>query len=135
MNLIKFFEYFLQILFRTLVWCLLTSNFQAINFIIGIFLSVIFPKAKTPPLKINLIIRELFKTLIAFPKAVQESFYLIFLKRKKEFFIKQRSAVSKNQNQFINFLDLFRITLTPLTLVTRRDGDNYWRVHIIEEKN
>lgn len=77
---------------------------------------------------------EIIKTLIAFPKAIQVSLYLIFFRNKKEVFINQRSAVPENGSQFINFLDLFRITLTPLTLVTKRKDKETWRVHTIEEE-
>jgi hypothetical protein len=77
-------------------------------------------------------ITEFLKTIIAFPKAIQESIYLIFLSNKKEVFINQESSVPENGSQFINFLDLFRITLTPLSLVTKRKDKNNWRVHIIE---
>ncbi|MFL2881396.1 MAG: hypothetical protein ACJZ8C_08850 [Prochlorococcus marinus subsp. pastoris] len=78
-------------------------------------------------------ITEIIKTLIAFPKAIQESLYLIFFRHKKEIFINQQSAVPEDGSQFINFLDLFRITLTPLTLVTKRKDKKTWRVHTIEE--
>jgi hypothetical protein len=54
------------------------------------------------------------------------------LSNKKEVFINQESSVPENGSQFINFLDLFRITLTPLSLVTKRKDKNNWRVHIIE---
>ena len=117
MNIIIFFRYLSHILFRLLIWCLITSNFQINNLIIGIILSVLIPRGKMPNLNFNFMFKELLKTLISLPKAVQESFYLIFLKNKKELFIKQKSVVSKKENQFINFLDLFRITLTPLTIL------------------
>ena len=132
MKFISFLRFFSLIFFRSTVWCLITSNFKVENIIIGIFLSAILPKGKIPNLKISLLLKEILKTLISFPKAVQESFYLIFLIRKKELFINQRSAVSQNENNFVNFLDLFRITLTPLTLVTKRFDQDFWRVHIIE---
>lgn len=132
MNFISFLRFLSLIFFRSIVWCLITSNFKFENIILGIFLSTILPKGKIPNLKISLFFKEIFKTLISFPKAVQESFYLIFLIRKKELFINQKSAVSQNENSFVNFLDLFRITLTPLTLVTKRFDRDFWRVHIIE---
>ena len=87
---------------------------------------------KLPNVKISLIFVELLKTLIAFPKAIQESLYLIFFRNKKEVFKNQKSSVPENGNQFVNFLDLFRITLTPLTLVTKRNDNENWRVHTIE---
>ena len=92
------------------------------------------PKDRLPNLKISSMIKEFLKTVIAFPKAIQESLYLIFFQNKQEAFIRQKSSVSKNGSQFINFLDLFRITLTPLSLVTKREDDHNWRVHVIEER-
>jgi multicomponent Na+:H+ antiporter subunit E len=132
MNFINLIRYLAQILFRLVVWCLLTANFKISNLIIGIVISVILPTVRLPNLKINLMITEFLKTIIAFPKAIQESIYLIFLSNKKEVFINQESSVPENGSQFINFLDLFRITLTPLSLVTKRKDKNNWRVHIIE---
>ena len=132
MNFINFIRYLAQILFRLAVWSLLTANFKISNLIIGIVISVILPTVRLPNLKINLMITEFLKTIIAFPKAIQESIYLIFLRNKKEVFINQESSVPENGSQFINFLDLFRITLTPLSLVTKRKDKNNWRVHIIE---
>ena len=134
MNLINFIRYLSQILFRLVIWCLLTSNFKINNLIIGTIISIILPNVRLPNLKITLMIKEVFKTIITFPKAIQESLYLIFFQNKKESFVLQRSSVSRNGSQFINFLDLFRITLTPLSLVTKREDENNWRVHIIEEK-
>lgn len=133
MKIVLSLKVFSLVIFRSIIWCLLTSNFQPNNILIGIFLSSILPKGKIPNLRISLFLKEILKTLLSFPKAVQESFYLIFLKRKKEIFINQKSTVSQNENQFVNFLDLFRITITPLTLVTKRYSDRFWRVHIIEE--
>ena len=132
MNYINFIRYLAQILFRLAVWSLLTANFKISNLIIGILISVILPTVRLPNLKINLMMTEFLKTIIAFPKAIQESIYLIFLSNKKEVFINQESSVPENGSQFINFLDLFRITLTPLSLVTKRKDKNNWRVHIIE---
>ena len=132
MNSINFIRYLAQILFRLAVWSLLTANFKISNLIIGIVISVILPTVRLPNLKINLMITEFLKTIIAFPKAIQESLYLIFFRKKKEVFINQQSSVPENGSQFINFLDLFRITLTPLSLVTKRKDKNNWRVHIIE---
>ena len=132
MNYINFIRYLAQILFRLAIWSLLTANFKISNLIIGIVISVILPTVRLPNLKINLMMTEFLKTIIAFPKAIQESIYLIFLSNKKEVFINQESSVPENGSQFINFLDLFRITLTPLSLVTKRKDNNNWRVHIIE---
>ena len=133
MNLIHLIRYLSQILFRLTIWCLLTSNFKLNNLIIGTIISVILPKERLPNLKISLMIKEFLKTIIAFPKAIQASLYLIFFQNKKETFITQKSSVPINGSQFINFLDLFRITLTPLSLVTKRENQDNWRVHVIKE--
>lgn len=133
MNILNIIRYTSQLLFRLIIWCLLTSNFRFNNLIIGIIISVILPTVRLPNLNIYLMFTEIIKTLIAFPKAIQESLYLIFFRHKKEVFINQQSAVPEDGSQFINFLDLFRITLTPLTLVTKRKDKKTWRVHTIEE--
>ena len=134
MSFINPIRYLSQILFRLLIWCLLTSNFRISNLIIGITISVILPNVRLPNLNLSFMAIELLKTIIAFPKSIKESVDLIFLKNKEEVFVNQRSSVEEDGSQFVNFLDLFRITLTPLSLVTRRKDRKSWRVHIIRNR-
>ena len=134
MSFINPIRYLSQILFRLLIWCLLTSNFRISNLIIGITISVILPNVRLPNLNLSFMAIELLKTIIAFPKSIQESIDLIFLKNKEEVFVNQRSSVEEDGSQFVNFLDLFRITLTPLSLVTRRKDRKSWRVHTIRNR-
>ena len=134
MSFINLIRYLSQILFRLLIWCLLTSNFRISNLIIGITISVILPNVRLPNLNLSFMAIELLKTIIAFPKSIKESVDLIFLKNKEEVFVNQRSSVEEDGSQFVNFLDLFRITLTPLSLVTRRKDRKSWRVHTIRNR-
>ena len=134
MSLINPIRYLSQILFRLLIWCLLTSNFRISNLIIGITISVILPNVRLPNLNLSFMAIELLKTIIAFPKSIKESVDLIFLKNKEEVFVNQRSSVEEDGSQFVNFLDLFRITLTPLSLVTKRKDRKSWRVHTIRNR-
>ena len=134
MSFINLIRYLSQILFRLLIWCLLTSNFRISNLIIGITISVILPNVRLPNLNLSFMAIELLKTIIAFPKSIKESVDLIFLKNKEEVFVNQRSSVEEDGSQFVNFLDLFRITLTPLSLVTRRKDRKSWRVHTIRDR-
>ena len=134
MSFINSIRYLSQILFRLLIWCLLTSNFKISNLIIGITISVILPNVRLPNLNLSFMAIELLKTIISFPKSIKESVDLIFLKNKEEVFVNQRSSVEEDGSQFVNFLDLFRITLTPLSLVTRRKDRKSWRVHTIRNR-
>lgn len=134
MSFINPIRYLSQILFRLLIWCLLTSNFRISNLIIGITISVILPNVRLPNLNLSFMAIELLKTIIAFPISIKESVDLIFLKNKEEVFVNQRSSVEEDGSQFVNFLDLFRITLTPLSLVTRRKDRKSWRVHTIRNR-
>ena len=134
MSFINPIRYLSQILFRLLIWCLLTSNFRISNLIIGITISVILPNVRLPNLNLSFMAIDLLKTIIAFPKSIKESVDLIFLKNKEEVFVNQRSSVEEDGSQFVNFLDLFRITLTPLSLVTRRKDRKSWRVHTIKNR-
>jgi len=134
MSFINPIRYLSQILFRLLIWCLLTSNFRISNLIIGITISVILPNVRLPNLNLSFMAIELLKTIIAFPISIKESVDLIFLKNKEEVFVNQRSSVEEDGSQFVNFLDLFRITLTPLSLVTKRKDRKSWRVHTIRNR-
>ena len=80
MSFINLIRYLSQILFRLLIWCLLTSNFRISNLIIGITISAILPNVRLPNLNLSFMAIELLKTIIAFPKSIKESVDLIFLK-------------------------------------------------------
>ena len=68
------------------------------------------------------------------PQVLKETLDLILIRNPGDYFIEQKSVVSSNGSQFINFIDLLRITITPISLVTKRKDRDSWRVHVIRNK-
>jgi len=104
-----------------------------LNILIGLVISSVIPVGKFYNIDLYLVINQIFITLKIIPQSLIETFKLILIKNPSDSFIVQKSVVSSNGSQFINFIDLLRITITPLSLVTRRMDNKSWRVHIIQE--
>ena len=133
MTITRYIKYLITIVFRTFVWTLITSNFSYLNILIGLVISSIIPVGKFEKIDLFLVINQIFVTLMIIPQSLFETLKLILIRKPRDLFIEQKSVVSSNGSQFINFIDLLRITITPLSLVTRRIDNESWRVHIIKE--
>ena len=133
MTITRYLKFLITIIFRTFVWTLITSNFSYLNILIGLVISSVIPVGKFYNIDLYLVINQIFITLKIIPQSLIETFKLILIKNPSDSFIVQKSVVSSNGSQFINFIDLLRITITPLSLVTRRMDNKSWRVHIIQE--
>ena len=133
MNITRFIKFFLTIIFRTFIWSLITSNFSFFNIAIGLIISSIIPIGKFEKIDLFLLINQIIATIMIIPQALKETFELIQIRNPRDSFIEKKSVVSSNGSQFINFIDLLRITITPISLVTKRIDRDVWRVHLIRE--
>ena len=133
MSITRFIKFFITIIFRTFIWCLITSNFNFVNILIGLIVSSIIPIGKFEKIDLFLLINQIFVTFLIIPQSLKETFNLILIRKPCDSFIVQKAVVSSNGSHFINFIDLLRITITPLSLVTRRFDKDSWRVHIIKD--
>jgi hypothetical protein len=56
----------------------------------------------------------------------------MLMTRPKDLFVEESvSSRARKGSKYAEFLDLFRITFTPMSLVTRRKDIDSWRVHIV----
>ncbi len=133
MTITRYIKYFITIAFRTFVWSLITSNFSYLNMLIGLIISSMIPIGKFEKIDLFLLTKEIFITIMIVPQALKETIDLILIKNPSDLFIEQESVVKSTGSHFINFIDLLRITITPLSLVTRRADKKTWRVHIVKE--
>ncbi len=133
MTITRYIKFLITIVFRTFVWTLITSNFSYFNILFGLVVSSIIPVGKFEKIDLFLVINQIFVTIMIIPQSLLETLNLILIRKPCDSFIQQESVVSSNGSQFINFIDLLRITITPLSLVTRRIDNKSWRVHIIKE--
>lgn len=128
----NFFRLFLILLFRILFWCLVTSSFEPKNILIGIVICLLIPFGDFRKLKLYPLIREVLLTLRLPFDMIKESIQLIFISDPVDGFTQQKlTARAKSGSKFSKFLDLFRMTFTPMTLVTGLEDSETWRVHTV----
>lgn len=126
---------------RLLVWCLLSADLEAANLAIGLAVALALPQPRPnrtlPPV---LLLRALLGSLQAIPQAYGEAFQLMLRRPARERLEhtpvewSRQSRLSSHPPAALVFLDVFRITLTPLTIALGLDaaGGSY-RVHRLEE--
>ena len=63
---------------------------------------------------------------------LKESFQLMLIPEPCDSFVEEPvSNRVRKGSKYAEFLDLFRITFTPMSLVTRRLDIDSWRVHLV----
>ena len=63
---------------------------------------------------------------------LKESIQLMFISEPCDSFVEEKvSDRARRGSKYAEFLDLFRITFTPMSLVTRRKDVDSWRVHLV----
>ena len=128
----NFFRLSLILLFRMTFWCLVTSSFELINILIGIVVCLLIPFGDFRKLKLYPLIYEILLTLRLPFDMIKESIQLIFISDPVDGFTEQKlTSRAQSGSRFSKFLDLFRMTFTPMTLVTRLENSETWRVHIV----
>ena len=128
----NFFRLCLILLFRMTFWCLVTSSFELNNILIGIAICLLIPFGDFRKLKLYPLIREILLTLRLPFDMIKESIQLIFISDPVDGFTEQKlTSRAKSGSRFSKFLDLFRMTFTPMTLVTGLEDSETWRVHTV----
>ena len=118
------------LLFRLSLWCLVTASFQANSILIGLVVCLLIPFGDFRKLKLSPLISEVLLTLRLPIDMIKESIQLILISDPADEFTEASlSTRAKNGSRYSKFLDLFRMTFTPMTLVTRLEKSDTWRVH------
>lgn len=131
-----FFRICIVLAFRLFCWCLVTSSFDAKNIFIGVIISSILPFGDFRKLQIRTLLPEIIKTLRLPFDMIKESFQLMMVRNPADFFVEEKvSRGTQLGSRFAEFMELFRITFTPMSLVVRRSDDLHWLVHQSLEKN
>jgi multicomponent Na+:H+ antiporter subunit E len=127
---------------RLLVWCLLSADLEAANLAIGLAVALALPQPRPnrarPP---SQLLRAVLLSLRAIPQAYGEAFALV-LRRPARERLEHTPVEWPSQGRSTThppaalvFLDVFRITLTPLTIALGMDaGGTSYRVHRLEER-
>ena len=130
----NFSRLILVLFFRIICWCLVTSSLETTNLLIGLFICLLIPFGDFRKLKIYALIPELLLILRLPFDMIKESFQLLLIKDPVDDFQNEKINVrARNGSKFSEFFDLFRITFTPMSLVTRRDSSETWRVHVVTQ--
>ena len=128
----NFIRLTLVLFFRIICWCLVTSSLEVSNLLIGLVFCSIIPFGDFRKLKVRVLIPEILLICRLPYDMLKESIQLISIKDPVDNF--RQEPMSKraiNGSKLAEFFDIFRITFTPMSLVTRRDDSDTWRVHVV----
>jgi multicomponent Na+:H+ antiporter subunit E len=121
-----------HLIFRLVIWFLLTANFRLPNIIIGIIIALLLPRGSTSPDRIKDLLRAFGKILIAIPQAYKEAIELMFRPHHQEEIVMER--VRARRSPGLIFLDIFLITFTPKTIVVKYHEEGWYEVHRVQRR-
>jgi multicomponent Na+:H+ antiporter subunit E len=124
---------YLNIILRLAIWFLLTADLSIPNIIIGIAIAFFLPRGSRSKEKLKDWLKTLWKIVIAIPQAYMEAIEIIFRPHNQEVIIREK--VKPQRTPGLIFLDIFLITFTPKTIVTKYDDRGWYEVHQIKKKN
>jgi multicomponent Na+:H+ antiporter subunit E len=122
---------------RLLIWLLLSADLEAANVAIGLAVALALPlPRRRRQLPVSELAGSLLASLRAIPMAYREAVQLLWRRPGRE--LEELQPVryrSGDPVAALVFLDVFRITLTPLTIALGLDapGGSY-RVHRLEQE-
>lgn len=120
---------YFNIILRLAIWFLLTADFSVANIVIGIAIAFLLPRAKTSCERLTDWLRVLWEILVAIPKAYKEAIEIMLRPHQYEDYICEQ--VKPQRTPGLIFLDIFLITFTPKTIVTKYHDRGLYEVHRI----
>ncbi|MGL4883178.1 MAG: Na+/H+ antiporter subunit E [Waterburya sp.] len=124
---------YLNIILRLAIWFLLTADYSLPNIIIGIAIAFLLPRGYTSREKLKDWLRALWQIFMAIPQAYLEAIQMILRPHNQEEIVRQR--VKPRRTPGLIFLDIFLITFTPKTIVTKYDEQGWYEIHQVRRKN
>ncbi len=121
---------YLNLIFRLVIWFLLTNDFRLPNIILGFVIAFALPFDSPFLGNFREWITIGFKTLKAIPQAYFEAIEIMLKPHNKEGFTREKA--SNRRSPGLIFMDIFLITFTPKTIVTHYDEDGWYEVHEIK---
>ena len=123
---------FINILLRLTIWFLLTADFGITNVVIGVAIALLLPNNYTSPGKLKDWLQVLWEIIVAVPQAYLEAIQIMLRPHSHEDIVRQE--VRPRRTSGLIFLDIFLITFTPKTIVTRYDESGWYEIHRIRRK-
>jgi multicomponent Na+:H+ antiporter subunit E len=121
-----------HIIFRLVIWFLLTANLSVANIIIGVSVAFLLPRGATSPTRLKELLQAIWKIVLAIPQAYWEAIQLIAQPHTQEEIIMER--VKAGRSPGLIFLDIFLITFTPKTTVLKYHEDGWYDVHRVSRR-
>ncbi|MGC1308994.1 MAG: Na+/H+ antiporter subunit E [Phormidesmis sp.] len=124
----------LNLLLRLTIWFLLTADFSWANIVIGVCVSLLLPNfgLDRHTSAWGDWLRMLGEILVAIPKAYFEAFEMILRPHKQEYITIEQGRARRSPG--LIFLDIFLITFTPKTIVTKYHKDGWHEVHWVQRR-
>ncbi|MEL6439271.1 MAG: Na+/H+ antiporter subunit E [Cyanobacteria bacterium J06621_8] len=122
----------LNIVLRLTIWFLLTADFGIGNIIIGIAIALILPRKHITPGRLKDWLRVLWEIVVAIPQAYIEAIQIMLRPHNEEEIVRER--VKPRRTPGLVFLDIFLITFTPKTIVTKYDEQGWYEVHKVKRR-
>ena len=123
---------YLDILFKLIIWFLLTADFSLPNVLMGIAIAVLLPRGYTSSGRLKDWLQSFLEIIKAIPQAYMEAVEIMFFPHNKEDIVRER--VKPKRTPGLIFLDIFVITFTPKTIVTKYDERGWYEVHHVKRK-
>jgi multicomponent Na+:H+ antiporter subunit E len=130
---------FLTIAFRLLLWCLLTADLRPVNLAIGLVVALLLPSHRGHGLPPRQLAAAVGRTLRVIPQAYAEAFRMMRVRHGQERLVETPASEpvgpgrARGAHGLLVFLEIFRISFTPLTLVLGISGDGRrYRLHRLE---
>ena len=124
---------YLEIILRLTIWFLLTSDISWPNIIIGVSVAFLLPRSATSPARLKDWMRALGETLVAIPQAYAEAIEIMVRPHLQEEIA--REPAKSQRTPGLVFLDIFRITFTPKTIVLKYHEEGWYDVHWIKRRS
>lgn len=122
-----------HLILRLILWFLLTSDLSVANIVIGVIIAFVLPRGYPSPEALKDWFEVLGKILIAIPQAYIEAVEIIISPHQDEDIILEK--VPPKRSSRLIFLDIFLITFTPKTIVTKYRQDGWYEVHRVRRRS
>jgi multicomponent Na+:H+ antiporter subunit E len=123
---------YLNLILRLVIWFLLTANLSVANIIIGVSVALLLPGGPKSLGALKDWLRALGEVIVAVPQAYFEAFEIMLRPHRYEDFTLER--VKPRRTPGLIFLDIFLITFTPKTIVTKYHEDGWYEVHRVRRR-
>ncbi|MGK7930558.1 MAG: cation:proton antiporter [Microcystaceae cyanobacterium] len=119
-------------IFRLIIWLLLTADLSWFNIVIGVIVVTIIPHSYPPTARVREWFQALWQLLIAIPQAYWEAIEMMIYPHTEEEIILEK--IPPNRSSRLIFLDIFRITFTPKTIVVKYKKGGFYAIHQVRRK-